>query len=79
MHAHAQFCAQPDPEGWVKDSDDGLLYWVPPYCCTGPHSPALLTMPLTSQRQSVSLDFEEFAFGPRFYSPNLPFLWILCL
>src|SRR5260221_44799 len=54
---------QPDPDGWVRDSKHGLLYWVPSDCRTGLHSPALLTIPLTSHIRSVSLDFEDFAFG----------------
>ena len=54
---------RPDPESWVRDSMGGLLYWVPPDCRAGLHSPALLTMPSTSPVRSVSLQFEEFAFG----------------
>ena len=60
---HASFCALPDANGWVRDSKNGLLYWVPLDCCTGLHSPALLTIPPTSHTQSVSLDFEDFVFG----------------
>jgi WD40 repeat protein len=59
----ATFHVQPDPDGWVKDPQGGLLYWVPPHCRTGLHSPSLLTIPLTSHIPSVSLDFEDFAFG----------------
>jgi len=55
--------AQPDADGWVRDSKNGLLYWVPPDCRAGLHSPALLTIPPTSHTRSVSLDFEDFAFG----------------
>jgi len=55
--------AQPDAEGWVRDSNNGLLYWVPPDCRIGLHSPALLTIPPTSHTRCVSLDFEDFAFG----------------
>jgi WD40 repeat protein len=54
---------RPDPEGWVRDSVGGLLYWVPQDCRAGLHSPALLTIPLTSPIRSVSLQFEEFVFG----------------
>ena len=54
---------RPDPEGWVRDSMGGLLYWVPQDCRMGLHSPALLTLPLTSPVRSVSLQCEEFAFG----------------
>jgi len=61
MHPH--FYAQPDPNSWVRDPGGGLLYWVPPDCRTGLHSPALLTIPLTSNIRSVSLDFTDFAFG----------------
>jgi WD40 repeat protein len=61
---HSERCAQPDPEGWVRDFEGGLLYWVPSDCRTGLHSPALLTIPVTSDIRSVSLvDFEEFAYG----------------
>ena len=59
----ADFYAWPDPDGWVRDSEHGLLYWVPPDCRPGLHSPALLTIPVTSRFQSVSLDFEGFACG----------------
>ena len=41
---HAGLYAQPDPDGWVKDSEGGLLYWVLPECRTGPHSPSLLPL-----------------------------------
>jgi len=54
---------RPDAEGWVRDSVGGLLYWVPQDCRKGLHSPALLTLPLTSPVRSVSLQFEEFTFG----------------
>jgi len=60
---HAQFCAPPDPNGWVRDSEGGLLYWVPLDYRGGLHSPALLAIPLTSHIRSVSLDFEDFVFG----------------
>ena len=60
---HPNFCAKPDKYGWVKDSEGGLLYWVPHDCRDGLHSPAVLTIPLTSRHRSVSPDFEGFAFG----------------
>ncbi len=53
----------PDSEGWVRDSVGGLRYWVPQDCRAGLHSPALLTIPITSRVWSVSLQFEQFAFG----------------
>ena len=55
--------AMPDMDGWVRDSEGGLLYWVPHDLRTSVHSPALLTIPLTSCNRSVSLDFDDFAFG----------------
>jgi len=60
---HPDFCAKPDMAGWVRDSQGGLLYWVPHDIRPGVHSPALLTIPLTSRYRSVSLDFDDFAFG----------------
>jgi WD40 repeat protein len=60
---HAQFCTPPDSDGWVKDSDGNLLYWVPPDCRAGLHSPALLRISMTSHSPSVSLHFDDFAFG----------------
>jgi WD40 repeat protein len=57
---HASFYVKPDLDGWVRDSEGGLLYWVPQDCRKGLHSPALLTIPLTFRN---SLDFDEFAFG----------------
>ena len=53
----------PEKDGWAKDSEGGLLYWVPHDCCEGLHSPAVMTIPLTSRNRSVSLDFDDFAFG----------------
>ena len=60
---HAAFYTRPDSDGWVRDSADGLLYWVPPDCRVGLHSTALMTIPETSHVRSVSLDFDDFAFG----------------
>ena len=60
---HLSFCAKPDKDGWVKDSDGGLLYWVPHDCRVSVHSPAVMTIPLSSRNRSVSLDFADFAFG----------------
>jgi len=59
----AGFFAEPDMDGWVRGSEGGLLYWVPHDYRKGLHSPALLTLPLTSHHRSVSLDFDDFAFG----------------
>ena len=61
--AHPHLRSLPDSHGWVRDSRGGLLYWVPLDCREGLHSPALITMPLTSGIRSVPLDFEDFAFG----------------
>ncbi len=60
---HSMLYLQPDTNGWVTNPEGGLLYWVPPDCRAGLHSPALLTIPLTSNIRSVLLDFTEFAFG----------------
>ena len=60
---HADFYAPPDANGWVRDSNNGLLYCVPADYRTGLHSPALLTIPPTSHTRSVTLDFEDFVFG----------------
>ena len=60
---HAKFCVQPDANGWVRDSENRLLYWVPPDCCTGLHSPALLMIPSMSHTRSVALNFDDFVFG----------------
>ena len=70
---HKLFCdttytvlkARPDTEGWVRDTTGGLLYWVPPDYRTGLHSPALLTIPRHSPIRSVSLNFDDFAYGTR--------------
>ena len=59
----AGFCAKPGRDGWVRDSKGCFLYWVPQDCRRGLHSPALLTIPLTSPHRSVSLDFDDIAFG----------------
>ena len=60
---HADLYSTPDLGGWVRDSEGGLLYWVPQECRKGLHSPARLTIPLTSPCRSVSLDFDDFSFG----------------
>jgi len=57
------FHALPDGDGWVHDPEGRLLYWVPPDCRISLHSYALLTIPPTSRIRSVSLDFEDFAYG----------------
>ncbi len=60
---HPELYAKPNMEGWVRDSGGGLLYWVPHECRSGVHSPALMTIPLASRHRSVSLDFDDIAFG----------------
>ena len=60
---HSSLYAKPDKDGWVKDSAGGLLYWVPHECRKSVHSPAIMTIPLTSRKGNVSLDFDDFAFG----------------
>ena len=60
---YSAFFAKPGMDGWVRDSEGGLLYWVPHDCRTTVHSPALLTIPLTSRNRSISLDFDDIAFG----------------
>ena len=60
---HPSFSAKPNTDGWVKDSEGGLLYWVPHDCHESVHSPAIIMIPLTSCNRSVSLDFDDFAFG----------------
>ena len=60
---HTQFCAQADSDGWVRDPEGGLLYWVPPDYREDLHAPSLLTIHLTPDIQTVSLSFEDVAFG----------------
>ncbi len=60
---HPSFYAKPGKDGWVKDSEGGLLYWVPHEYRKRVHSPAVMTIPRTSRKGTVTLDFEEFAFG----------------
>jgi WD40 repeat protein len=55
------FYSKPCPDGWVRDSRYGFLYWVPPDYRAGLHSPALLTIPWTSHVRSVLLGFEDCA------------------
>ena len=59
----ACFYSRPDSLGWVRDSDGGLLYWVPPDCRIGLHSLAVITIPFICDIRPVSLDFNEFAYG----------------
>ncbi len=60
---HHELFVKPNKDGWVRDSEGGLLYWIPHYCHTTIHSPTLMTIPLTSHNRSVSLDFDDIAFG----------------
>jgi len=60
---HASLYEKPDPNGWVRDPEGGLLYWVPQDCRAGLHSLARLTIPPASSTRSVSLDFDDFVFG----------------
>ena len=60
---HPYLCAPPDRGGWIRDSQQGLLYWVPPKYRAHLHSRALLTIHLTDYTQSVSLNFEDSVFG----------------
>ena len=60
---HPSFDAKPGKDGWVKDSEGGLLYWVPHEFRKRIHSPAVMTIPLTSRKGTVSLDFDDCAFG----------------
>ena len=60
---HLEFFAKPDMDGWVRDSKGGLLYWVPHECRKSIHSPALMTIPLTSRHRSVFLEFDNIALG----------------
>jgi len=57
------FYSLPDEDGWVRDSEGRLLYWVPPDCRISLHSHAFLTIPPPSHVRSVSLDFKDFAYG----------------
>ncbi len=60
---HPELFAKPDGEGWVRDSEGGLLYWVPHECRSSVHSSALMTIPVISHYRSVSFDFDNIAFG----------------
>ena len=62
-HISLYLYAPPDLDGWVRDPEGRLLYWVPPDYRIGLHSLTLLTTPQTPQPQSVSLNFGHFAFG----------------
>ena len=59
------FHAQPDQDGWVRDPEGGLLYWVPDYCLIALRSSAHFVIPLIPNPniRSVSLDFEDFVYG----------------
>jgi hypothetical protein len=75
IYSSAIQAGRPDPEGWVRESTGGLLYWVPHDCRAGLHSPALLTIPLTSPVRSVSLQFESLPLeplGPKFSTLHSP-------
>ena len=60
---HCDLFSKPDMDGWARDSEDGLLYWVPHECRSSVHSPGLMTIPLTSRNRFVSLNFDDVAFG----------------
>ena len=62
-HILIYFYAPPAPDGWARDPEGSLLYWVPLDYHIGLHSPAVLTIPPTSQIQSLSLNFGHFTLG----------------
>ena len=59
------FRARPDQDGWVRDPEGGLLYWVPDYCLIALRSSAHFVIPVIPNPniRSVSLDFEDFGYG----------------
>jgi WD40 repeat protein len=59
----SDFYSKSHQDGWVRDSQGGLLYWVPSECRVGLHSPIYLTIPRTSRVRPVCLDFEDCAIG----------------
>ena len=74
---HADCYALPDTEGWVRDSKNGLLYWVTPDCHAGLHSPTLLTIPPVSHTHPFlsilrSLSLEPL--GPKYVTVHRPSL-----
>ena len=56
----SHFRALPDPEGWVRDPEGSLLYWVSHDHLIGLHPPALLTI---RQTPHSPLDFTHFVSG----------------
>ena len=75
--------SSPDGRNITSGSDDrtiegGLLYWVPHDCRKSVHSPAVMTIPLTSRKGTVSLDFDDFALehhGVKFSKMHLSRIW----
>ena len=57
------FHVRPDQDGWARDQEGGLLYWVPHDCLIILRSSALHTIPLTGHIRTVSLNLDDFVFG----------------
>ncbi|PVF91794.1 WD40 repeat-like protein [Serendipita vermifera] len=53
----------PDSNGWIHDSDGGLLLWVPDDCRSGLACPAILTIPTTGRSRVVRVDLSEACLG----------------
>ncbi|PVF99571.1 WD40 repeat-like protein, partial [Serendipita vermifera] len=52
-----------DSDGWVRNSQGGLLFWVPEDSRSGVICPALLTIPTSGHHRTVRLDVGEFSYG----------------
>ncbi|PVF92453.1 WD40 repeat-like protein [Serendipita vermifera] len=53
----------PDDNGWVHNSDGGLLFWVPEDCRNGLACPAILTIPTTGRSRVVRVDLSQACLG----------------
>ncbi|PVF92507.1 WD40 repeat-like protein [Serendipita vermifera] len=53
----------PNSNGWIHDSDGGLLLWVPEDCRSGLACPAILTIPTTGRSRVVRVDLSEACLG----------------
>ena len=73
---HPYLCAPPDRDGWIRDSQKGLLCWVPPNYRAHLHSRALILNQFLSILRTRPLE----PLGPKsttVHNPSLSFLWIM--
>ncbi|PVF90774.1 WD40 repeat-like protein, partial [Serendipita vermifera] len=63
LHIDDTFDLVPDDNGWIRDSNGGLLLWVPEDCRDGLVCPAILTIPNMGRSRVVRINLSEACLG----------------